>query len=181
MNFKMVISLFFGTFIFLLSISFAAESGTAESSDCLDAAGLIIIGEVEKVTFKTKDLRLNARIDTGAETSSLGVVDQQPFERDGKKWLRFSVKDPAKEKLIFFERPVVRIASIKRHGAENVERPVVKLKVMLGTIEMERKFTLADRSKYEFPVLIGRNVLNGKYLVDVNRKFTTKRTGEVEE
>ena len=55
MNFKMVISLFFGTFIFLLSISFAAESGTAESADCLDAAGLIIIGEVEKVTFAEEE------------------------------------------------------------------------------------------------------------------------------
>jgi len=75
----------------------------------------------------------------------------------------------------------VRTASIKRHGAEDMKRPVVKLKIMLGNIEMERQFTLADRSKYTFPVLIGRNVLSGKYLVDVNRKFSTKQTGGKEE
>jgi hypothetical protein len=58
---------------------------------------------------------------------------------------------------------------------------VVKLKIMLGKVEMERQFTLTDRSQYIFPVLIGRNVLSGKYLVDVNRKFSNQSTGEREE
>ncbi len=181
MNFKIVITHLLLIFILILSLPLTAESKASENADCEDTAGLIIIGEVEKVTFMSKGLKLKARIDTGAETSSLGVDDQQPFERDGKKWLRFSVKDPANEKLISFERPIVRTASIKRHGAEDMKRPVVKLKIMLGNIEMERQFTLADRSKYTFPVLIGRNVLSGKYLVDVNRKFSTKQTGGKEE
>ncbi|MCK4508668.1 MAG: ATP-dependent zinc protease [Desulfuromonadales bacterium] len=162
--------------IFLSSATNVSADDTSS-----DISGFVIIGEAEKVTFTSKDLRLNARIDTGAQTSSLGVVDQQPFERDGKKWLDFSVQDPDSGNLIDFKMPVVRIAEIKRHGAAAQERYVVKLKIKLGDIEMEREFTLADRARYTFPVLIGRNVLSGKYLVDVNRKYSTSHSGGKEE
>ena len=163
------------------TISLSSAINVSANEACPNISGFVIIGEAEKVTFTSKDLRLNARIDTGAQTSSLGVVDQQPFERDGKKWLDFSVQDPNSGKLINFKLPVVRIAEIKRHGAAAQERPVVKLKIKLGDIEMEREFTLADRARYTFPVLIGRNVLSDKYLVDVNRKYSAARTGGKEE
>lgn len=165
----------------LLSVIPFTAIAAPDDSVCPDTEGLIIIGEAEHVTFVTEKLRMKARIDTGAETSSLGVINQQPFERDGKKWIAFAVQDRDSGKLTEFEEPVVRIASIKRHGAEDQKRPVVKLKVMLGKLEMKRQFTLADRSKYTFPVLIGRNVLNGKYLVDVNRKYSSDNGGGKEE
>jgi hypothetical protein len=178
---KAIIPPLFAVSIFLTPLSSTAATNIPVDEACPNISGFVIIGEAETVTIKSKDLRLKARIDTGAQTSSLDVFAQQPFERDGKKWLRFSVNDPDSGKLIDFERPVQRIAEIKRHGAEDMKRPVVKLKIMLGNIEMEREFTLADRSKFTFPVLIGRNVLSGKYLVDANRKFITQRIGESEE
>lgn len=181
MTLKNVMSFLFVVGILLTAIFLLAEPVVAEDKDCPNISGFVIIGQTENITFKAKNVRLKARIDTGATTSSLGVLAQQPFERDGKKWLQFSVKDPDSEKLIDFERPVQRIAEIKRHGAEAMKRPVVKLKIMLGNTEMEREFTLADRSKFTFPVLIGRNVLSGKFLVDVNRKYITQRVGETEE
>ena len=165
----------------LMSSAAHAESGAASVADCPDTAGFKIIGELEHVTLIANELRLQARIDTGAQTSSLGIDSQLAFERDGKKWLRFSIKHADSEMPIEFERPVVRTATVKRHGAEAMERPVVKMKVRLGSIELLREFTLADRSTYKFPVLIGRNVLLGKYLVDVNRKFTTLAKGEREQ
>ena len=181
MNIKSFILHLFTASIILAPFSLLAATNISADEACSDISGFVIIGEAEKVTFTSKGLRLNARIDTGAQTSSLGVVDQQPFERDGKKWLDFSVQDPKSGKLINFKLPVVRIAEIKRHGAAAQERPVVKLKIKLGDIEMEREFTLADRARYTFPVLIGRNVLSGKYLVDVNRKYSAARTGGKEE
>jgi hypothetical protein len=178
---KAIIPPLFAVSIFLTPLSSTAATNIPVDEACPNISGFVIIGEAEKVTLKSKDLRLKARIDTGAQTSSLDVFAQQPFERDGKKWLYFSVKDPASEKLIYFERPLLRTAKIKRHGAEGMRRSVVRLKIILGNIEMEREFTLADRSRYTFPVLIGRNVLSGKYLVDVNRKFSTQRNGVKEE
>lgn len=165
----------------LFPVTLAAESGVLDTRECVENSDLLIIGEAENVTFVAKELRLKARIDTGATTSSLGAQDLQPFERDGKKWIRFTVNDSVLGRYVDFEKPVVRIAEIKRHGAASQERPVVNLKVMLGGIEMEREFSLADRSRYNFPVLIGRNVLRGKFLVDVDRKFTSKNGGGNEE
>lgn len=166
---------------FLLPVTLAADSGGRDAKGCAEMSGLMIIGEAENVTFIAKKLRLKARIDTGATTSSLGALDLKPFERDGKKWIRFTIKDPVIERYVDFEKPVARIAEIKRHGAAAQERPVVKLKVMMGEVEMEREFSLTDRSRYNFPVLIGRNVLRGKFLVDVNRKFSTRKSGGNEE
>lgn len=165
----------------LTSSAAHAESGAASVADCPDTAGFTVIGELEHVTLTAEELRLKARIDTGAQTSSLGIDSQLAFERDGKKWLRFSIKQAESEKPIEFERPVVRTATIKRHGAEAMERPVVTMKIRLGSIDLQREFTLADRSEFKYPVLIGRNVLLGKYLVDVNRKFTTLAKGEREQ
>lgn len=142
---------------------------------------LKVIGAAELVTFKPEALTLRARIDTGAKTSSLGVESQQRFERDGKKWIKFSVRDPNTGELVHFERPRTRGVRIKRHGAEPIRRNVVRLTVVLLGIESEREFTLSDRAKFDHPVLIGRNLLKGRYLVDVNREYTTKDSGEVEE
>jgi hypothetical protein len=164
-----------------MALPSAAEHNAPADKDCPNICGFMVVGEIEHVTIKSKNLRLKARIDTGATTSSLNAQELQPFERDGKKWIKFSVTDPVSENFYDFERPVVRIAEIKRHGAAAQERPVVKLKIMLGDVEMEREFSLADRSKYTFPVLIGRNVLRGKFLVDVDRKFSNMSAGGHEE
>ena len=57
-------------------------------------------------------------------------------------------------------------------AAEAQRRPVVKLRVALGPIEQQREFTLADRSQYDYPVLIGRNFLRDVAVVDVARQYT---------
>lgn len=181
LNFRVFMSSLLAAGLLLSAQPLAAEPGASAGTACPDIAGLVVIGEAEYVTIKSTDLRMKARIDTGAQTSSLGVVDQQPFERDGKKWLQFSVQDPNSGKKIEFEQPVVRIAEIKQHGREALKRPVVMMTVELGKVEMKREFSLADRSNYEYPVLIGRNVLGGKFVVDVNRKYSTHSAGGKEQ
>lgn len=131
---------------------------------------LQVIGEIESLTLEKEKVQFKARIDTGAQTSSISAVNIQRYERDGKKWVRFEINDPAKKKTIKMERPLSRIVSIKRHGAPPVDRPVVYLVVSIGSIKCRCEFSLTDRSKYEFPVLIGRNFLSGRAMVDVSRK-----------
>ena len=176
------------TFIILVAVStllavltFAARPVLAETDVCPDVVGFTIIGEVEHVTLHPSGLRMKARIDTGATTSSIGIHSKEAFERDGKQWIRFSIKDRDSDEIIHFEKPVTRIATIKRHGAESQLRPTVMLSMALGNVDMEAEFTLTDRSKFTFPVLIGRNVLREGFLVDVNRKFSTKMVEEREE
>lgn len=134
---------------------------------------LPVIGAVETLTLVKVAIRVPARIDTGAETSSLGAVGIQPFERDGKGWLRFQVKDQGTGKLTELESPLERKVKIKQHGALASERFVVSLLVSIGNIKQKCEFSLVDRTDYEYPALIGRNFLNGKAMVDVSREHIT--------
>lgn len=139
---------------------------------------LTVIGEVEPVTIVAPKLTMPARIDTGATTSSLDAQDIKKFERDGKPWVRFSVKDRKTGKISQLETPLARIVEIKRHGGEPQMRPVAKLKVKLGKTVLSSEFSLTDRSLFEYPILIGRNVLEGLFVVDVSRKNSTALMAE---
>ncbi len=134
---------------------------------------LILFGRAEYVYLADIKKRLSARIDTGATTSSINATDIQRFERDGKKWVRFVIPYPDGKTSETIEKPLKRDALIKRHGAESIRRPIIMLRVRIGPISTVCEFSLTDRSKFEFPVLIGRNVLAGKAAVDVSRKYTT--------
>jgi hypothetical protein len=134
--------------------------------------GKRVIGEAEPVTILKAGLTLPARIDTGATTSSLDARDIQRFERDGKKWVRFTLVDRRTKKDVNVEGRLTRIVEITRHGAAPQKRPVVKLRAMLGKVELLREFSLTDRSAFEYPVLIGRNFLQGEFIVDVALKNT---------
>lgn len=130
-----------------------------------------VIGQVEYVDIMPAGIRQKARIDTGAETTSIGAQNIQQFERDGRRWVKFKVYYGGEEDVVEFVKPMERRVLIKRHGTENVERPVVKMRLAIGSIEQELEVSLADRLQFQYPVLIGRNFLDGKVLVDVSRKF----------
>jgi len=139
---------------------------------------LPVIGAVETLTLVKEKLHFPARIDTGAQSSSLSAVGIQPFEHDGRAWLRFQVKDPSTGKMVEVKRPLEGKVKIKRHGAAAIERFVVLLRVTVGGLERKCKFNLVDRSDYKYPALIGRNFLNGKAVVDVSREYITHPLSE---
>jgi hypothetical protein len=140
-------------------------------------AGKVLLGAVEYVNFKSPSLRLAARIDTGATTSSLGVLDQQLYERDGSKWVRFSVAN-AQGKPVVLQRPLLRKVSIKAGKDSSESRWVVSLPIQLGGSQQQAEFSLADRRAYKYSVLIGRNVLMGEFVVDVSQQFVLSSGGE---
>ena len=51
------------------------------------------------------------------------------------------------------------------------ERYVIPLNIIIGGKKENVELSLADRSSMRYPILIGRRVLKGKYLVDVNKKY----------
>lgn len=145
-------------------------------------SGLQIIGQAEYVTVLSGELKYRARIDSGATTCSMGALEIVQFERDGEKWVRFRLPLPDSDgggkdvKLSdVMESPISRVASIKRHGAEDQVRPAVKMLVRLGNFEGRVEFTLTDRTKYEFPVLVGRNLLEGHAVVDVSQSYIAEK------
>lgn len=136
-------------------------------------SNMITLGESEPVFIKGMTSPLSGRIDTGATTSSLNSLEIKRFERDGKSWVSFVVVNKAANEKMKFEKPVSRTVLVKRHGEESQKRVVVKMNVTLGSKTILREFSLTDRSAFDFPVLVGRNVLSGFYIVDVSRKNIT--------
>lgn len=132
-----------------------------------------VMGWVEPVEILPSGLRISAKLDTGASTSSIDVARYEEFKRAGKTWVRFSVSD-RKGGSIRFERPVVRISRIRRSDAPTVVRPVIELGVCVGEVYRKTQVNLANRAHLNHPMLIGRRFLKTKILVDPSRKFTSE-------
>jgi len=131
---------------------------------------LTIFGEAEYITIKPDNIRLKARIDTGATTSSIHATEIKFLERDGKKWVKFNLTR-SNGKKVAMEKPVIRTIEVKRHGETEQSRPVVRLDIVKGKIKKTTQFSLTDRSQFKFPVLIGRSLLKNTAVVDVNRSY----------
>ncbi|WP_434355791.1 ATP-dependent zinc protease [Parasalinivibrio latis] len=138
-----------------------------------------ILGQQEWVWIDKVKSNFRARVDTGAATSSLNAVDLQEFERDGKKWVRFSLahdENEAKEQQLSVEAPVARWVRIRQSSLdEAVRRPVVELWVRVGNLHEKAQFTLTDRSQMDFPVLLGREFFKDIAVVDVSKEYTHDR------
>jgi len=133
----------------------------------------IVVGANEYVYIPSLKLKYKAKIDTGATTTSIHALDIKEFERDGKKWVKFKIDDK-NGRLIEKYLPLTRVVNIKRHNEKSQKRYVVKMRINLGKISEVVEVTLTNRSQFLYPVLIGRNYLNGYVIVDVSKKYLTK-------
>ncbi len=137
------------------------------------------LGWVERVRIDPHGLLLKAKLDTGAESSSIDAADISFFKRRNKRWVRFSLRD---ENGTYhqIQRKVLRTVKIKRFSGNHRERPVILLKICVGNVLREAEFTLEDRSLFAYPVLIGRRLLSGNALVDASSMMTINPTCPVE-
>jgi hypothetical protein len=132
-------------------------------------AGKLRLGAVEKVGLVNEKVSYAARIDTGADFSSMGVYNPKTFERDGKDWVRFSLQDS--ESAARFEYPIFDTVRIKESSTQTVDRLEIKIDIEMGGNKYKRQiFNLADRSYLEYQLLIGRSFLRDIAVVDVSRK-----------
>lgn len=131
------------------------------------------MGWLESVFFRPWNIRMTAKLDTGANTSSLHAERLERFSRNGDRWVRFSL-GRGDDKKVVVERPVIRMANIKQHGKGSSQREVVKMLLCKNGREYETEFTLVDRSNFSYPVLLGRSFLKDNVLVDAGSTFIFK-------
>ena len=134
-----------------------------------------VFGWIEEGVLMPEKISVKIKLDTGALTSSLDAKDLETFRKDGEKWVRFNVevKDSETGKLVTapFERKIER--NVKVRGAGGAEhRPVVQMTICIGDQIYNEQFSLKDRGKMNYPVLIGRRTLENLGLVDVSHTFT---------
>ncbi len=104
------------------------------------------IGLVEKVTLKgkKKTITIDAKIDTGAVKSSI----------DSKLASELKLG------------PIVGSRIIKNTHGSSV-RVVIQARIVIAGVELTAKFTVADRKRMKYKLLIGQNVLKkAGFLID---------------
>ncbi len=136
--------------------------------------GKVIVGANEWIYLSPPGHHYQARVDSGAATSSLSAMDIEYFERNGKKrWVRFRLQHDDEAEAIMVEAKVVRHVLIRQASSPEPERrPVVSLTVNMGQdLRYDTEFTLTDRSQMAYPILLGREFLRDVILIDVSRQF----------
>ncbi len=131
------------------------------------------IGRAEVLSFPELGFEdVHARIDTGAKTSTIWTSDATV--KDEQLHVVF-FGDPSAhftgDTHIFEEFERIAVASSTGHIQKRFK---VRLLVRLKGKKVRAWFTLADRSTQVYPVLIGRNVLTGKFIVDVKKGHSLK-------
>ena len=134
------------------------------------ADGRLIVGAVESVKIDPPGIQLKARVDSGANTSSLDARDLVVFERDGERWVRFKLRPVNGVESPEVERPVKRFVRVSQTNSPEADRrPVVEMSIELGGVTDLIDFNLRDRSRMTYPVLLGRKYLRDRALIDISR------------
>ncbi len=111
---------------------------------------------------------LKAKIDTGARTSSLHAFDLQWFDHDGNPWVRFEIHPWQRSvtDAVTAEAAVVATRDVKSSSGDVEHRPVVHTSLVLAGREVTAEVTLTRRDEMGFRMLIGREALRNRFLVD---------------
>jgi len=128
----------------------------------VNAMEKLTIGEVEHVVLLPWSVKIPARVDTGAATSSLDARELKVKDNVAE------FKLPPRYGDLLIRLPVVGWKEIRSSEARD-RRPVVELDICLGPRRMHIQVNLNDRSGVKYPLILGRNVLKENFVVDCNR------------
>lgn len=125
-----------------------------------------VVGRAERIDFPEGDIRgVPAKIDTGAFRSSVWASDI----REENSVLKFKLLSP--ESAFYSgkdcETTKYEVVKVENSFGHKEDRYSVYLRVRLGPKVVRSNFTLSDRSQKTYPVLVGRKLLRGRYIVDV--------------
>lgn len=133
-----------------------------------------IIGSEEWLALEDLNIpAIKARVDSGAKTSSIQAKNIKRIMRKGEAWVTFDV-NPIQDNLSLYvscEAKVVDTRIVKSSSGESQKRFVIKTKLKLGAQTFEIELTLADRSGMEYRMLLGREALKNRFLVDASKSF----------
>lgn len=117
--------------------------------------------------------RIKAKVDTGARTSALHAFRIEGFERDGRPWARFDVHPNQRSTAgaIVSEAPLVDRRAVRSSSGRAEHRWVVRTTLEIGGVRWPIELTLTRRDAMGFRMLLGRQALRGRALVDPGRSW----------
>ena len=120
---------------------------------------------------------IKVKVDTGARSSALHVFDMEAFERDDEDWVRFSIYTSQRsgKSVVESEAKVLEYRSIKSSSGKASMRPVIITNVTLLDQTFPVELTLANRDEMGFRMLLGRQAMRRRFLVDPSGSYYNGR------
>jgi hypothetical protein len=134
----------------------------------------IVAGWREWVTLPDAGVEwIKAKLDTGARSSSVHAFDVQELQRDGRAWVRFSIRpwQRSEEDAVQHECPVHDRRLVRSSSGHTEERYVVLMELRLLGETVTAEVTLSSRDEMGFRMLVGREALRQGFLVDSGRSY----------
>lgn len=121
-----------------------------------------IIGKSDYVDLPNLNIKnIKAKIDTGAKTSSLHAKNIK--SKDGKNVI-FEIYEKR------YTLPISRIVVVKSSNGISEKRYVIKTKLLIFNKVFDLEYSLTNREKMSYPILLGRNFLEKGFLIDVTKE-----------
>jgi hypothetical protein len=139
---------------------------------------LVIIGWREMLALPQLGIeKIKAKIDTGARTSALHAFDLDYFTREDQEMVKFKVHPYQKDShtTISAEAKLLEHRTVTNSGGYGQFRPVIKTQVQLGSYQWEIELTLTNRDVMGFRMLLGRQAVKKRFLVDSSKSFLQKQ------
>lgn len=124
---------------------------------------------------------LKAKVDTGADNSSLHAFNMVRFEKEGLPWVRFDVhpKQRKRRPAITCEAEIFAERKVRNPGGRLELRPVIRTTVVVAGTPIEALINLTTRDEMTFRMLLGRRTVRG-FLIDPAKSYLGPRPGRME-
>ncbi|HWR93972.1 MAG TPA: 30S ribosomal protein S6--L-glutamate ligase [Flavobacterium sp.] len=134
----------------------------------------VILGSEEWCSFPDLGIHtIKARVDSGAKTSALHAINIAPFIKNDSNWVKFDI-NPIQNNLktvIHCEAPLIDKRIVKSSSGFREQRYVIQTTLDFGGTKWPIEMTLTNRDSMGFRMLLGREAMSGRVLVDPERKY----------
>lgn len=113
---------------------------------------------------------VKAKVDTGARTSAIQASEVRPYDRAGEARVRF-LAHAEEGATIEVDAPLLEHRWIKDSGGHATHRPIIVTQMQVGPVSFEAEMSLAPRADMGFRMLLGREAVRGRFLVDPGRSY----------
>lgn len=137
------------------------------------AKKVLTIGRQDIIDLPSFGLNnIEAKVDTGAYTSAINCSRLKVTKVNGQSELTFYLSGSRihEKRARKFKTTEFKRRKIKSSNGQMEERYVIRTTAVIFGKRLKMEFSLSDRSRMKFPILLGRKMLTGRYIVDVSKK-----------
>jgi hypothetical protein len=121
--------------------------------------------------------RVKVKVDTGARSSALHAYNIRLYDRGERTYVRFDIHPLQRDctRTIPAQAEVVGVRNVRSSTGQVELRPVIATRISVGEHSWPIELTLTNRDQMGFRMLLGRQAIRGRFVVDGGRSYLQSR------